>query len=305
MMHTSYALRGTVRHPSMGAWLDVLQGGGNGTLPNHVFIGNESRHPGAGFFHAVHTPLFVNNPEGGVSNVNTFKGLTESRFQQRLALSSELDADFLAEHPQRNVKAYADMYDSAVKMMKSEDLVAFDLTQEDDKLRDAYGRNPFGQGCLLARRLIERGVRFAEVTHGYWDAHSANFVLTPDLCNGLDRGLSMLLRDLHSRGLLEDTLVVLATEFGRTPDINQNVGRDHYPKAFSGLLAGGGIRGGQVYGKSDKEGREVIEGRTEIPDFNATIAYALGLPLDLVTFSPSNRPFTVCDKGQPITSLFG
>src|SRR3954465_113949 len=104
MMHTSYALRGTIRHPSLGAWLDVLQGGGNGTLPNHVFIGNESRHPGAGFFPAVHTPLFVNNPEGGVSNVQHFKGLTESRFQQRMALSAELDADFIAEHPQRNVK---------------------------------------------------------------------------------------------------------------------------------------------------------------------------------------------------------
>src|SRR3954471_7622242 len=304
MMHTSYALRGTIRHPSMGAWLDVLQGGGNGTLPNHVFIGNESRHPGAGFFPAVHTPLFISNPEGGVSNVGLFKGLTETRFQQRMALSAELDADFLADHPQRGVKAYADMYDGAIKMMKSEDLVAFDLTQEKDNMRDAYGRNPFGQGCLLARRLVERGVRFVEVTHGYWDAHNANFVLTPGLCDGLDRGLSMLLRDLHSRGLLDETLIVLATEFGRTPDINQNIGRDHYPKAFSGLLAGGGIAGGQVYGKTDKEGREVIEGRTEIPDFNATIAYALGLPLDQVTFSPSNRPFTICDKGQPITSLF-
>jgi hypothetical protein len=305
MMHTSYALRGTIRHPSMGAWLDVLQGGGNGTLPNHVFIGNESRHPGAGFFPAKHTPLFVNNPEGGVSNVNHFKGLTETRFQQRMKLSAELDTDFLTEHPQRNVKAYADMYDSAIKMMKSEDLIAFDLTQESEKMRDGYGRNPFGQGCLLARRLVERGVRFAEVSHGYWDSHNANFVLTPNLCDALDRGLSMLLRDLHARGLLEETLIVLATEFGRTPDINQNVGRDHYPRAFSGLLAGGGIAGGQVYGKTDKEGREIVEGRTEIADFNATIAYALGLSLDQVTFSPSNRPFTVCDKGRPITSLFG
>ena len=306
MMHTSYPMRGTIQHPSMGAWLDVFQGGrGNDTLPNHVFIGNESRHPGAGFFPAVHTPLFVNNPDGGVANVEYFPGLTEERFRKRMALSAELDADFIADYPHRNVNAYADMYDGAVKMMKSKDLVAFDLTQEDSKTRDGYGHDPFGQGCLLARRLVERGVRFVEVTHGYWDSHSANFVITPDLCGGLDRGLSMLLRDLKLRGMLDETLIVLATEFGRTPDINQNVGRDHYPQAFSGLLAGGGIIGGQVYGKTDPEGREIVEGRTEIPDFNATIAYALGLPLNHVLYSPSMRPFTVCDVGQPITKLFG
>jgi len=304
MMHTSYAMRGTIVHPSMGAWLSVLQGGGNGTLPNHVFIGSESTHPGAGFFPAVYTPLFINNPETGIANIKGFRGLGEDRFKQRMALSAELDQDFVADYPQRKVKAYSEMYDGAIKMMKSEDLIAFDLTRENDAMRDTYGRDPFGQGCLLARRLVERGVRFVEVTHGYWDSHSANFVATPDLCNKLDRALSTLLVDLHARGLLESTLIVIGTEFGRTPDTNQNVGRDHYPKAFSCFLAGGGIAGGRVYGKTDKEGREVIEGRTEIPDFNATIAYALGLPLDKIVYSPSNRPFTVCDKGQPITTLF-
>jgi len=304
-MHTSYILRGTIRHPSLGAWLSMLQGGGNGTLPNHVYIGNDSNHPGAGFFPAVHTPLFVNNPEGGIANVSGFKGLTEDRFKKRMSLSADLDEDFVAAYPQRKVKAFTDMYDGAIKMMKSEDLVAFDLTRESDKMRDAYGRNPFGQGCLLARRLVERGVRFAEVSHGYWDTHANNFVGTPDLCDTLDRALAMLLQDLHSRGLLNETLIVLATEFGRTPDINQNIGRDHYPKAFCGLMAGGGIAGGQVYGKTDNEGREVIENKITIPDFNATMAYALGLPLDQIIYSPSMRPFTVCDKGQPITSLFG
>jgi uncharacterized protein (DUF1501 family) len=105
--------------------------------------------------------------------------------------------------------------------------------------------------------------------------------------------------------MLEDTLVVLTTEFGRTPKINQNEGRDHYPKVFSSVLAGGGIRGGQIYGKTDKGGHEAVENKVMVPDFNATIAYALGLPLDQVIFSPSKRPFTVADKGQPLTSLFG
>jgi hypothetical protein len=304
MMHTSYAMRGTILHPSMGAWLSVFQGGGHGTLPNHVFIGSESTHPGAGFFPAQHTPLFINSPENGIQNIESFKGLSDQRFKERMSLSAELDEDFVADYPQRNVKAYGDMYDAALKMMKSEDLVAFDLTKEPDDMRDSYGRDPFGQGCLLARRLVERGIRFVEVTHGYWDTHSANFVGTPSLARVLDIALSTLIQDLRSRGLLESTIIVLGTEFGRTPDINQNVGRDHYARAFSCLMAGGGIKGGQVYGKTDKEGREIIEGRTEIPDYNATLAYALGLPLDHVIYSPSKRPFTVCDKGKPITSLF-
>ena len=304
MMHTSYEMRGTIRHPSMGAWLNVFQGGGNSTLPNFVFVGNDSRHPGAGFFPAQFSPLYVNNPENGLKNVKLQPGLTEDRFQKRMKLADELDADFRATFPHRNVKAYADMYDDAIAMMKSEDLKAFDLSEEKPEMRDLYGKEAFGQGCLLARRLVERGVRFVEVSLGGWDTHNANFVRVPELCETLDQGLSALLQDLNARGLLKDTLVVLTSEFGRTPDINQNVGRDHYPKAFSCVLAGGGIAGGQTYGKTDKEGREVVENKVMIQDLNATIAYALGLPLDQIIYSPSKRPFTIADRGQPLTTVF-
>jgi hypothetical protein len=303
-MHTSYTLRGTIRHPSMGAWLNVFQGGGNSTLPNFVYVGNDSRHPGAGFFPASYNPLFVNNPENGIKNVRRQNGLTEDRFQARMALANDLDADFRKEFPQRNVKAYTDMYDHAIAMMKSEDLKAFDLTEESDELRKAYGKETFGQGCLLARRLVERGVRFVEVSLGGWDTHTGNFVRVPELCDTLDRALATLIGDLSARGLLDETLVVLTSEFGRTPTINQNVGRDHYPKAFSGIMAGGGVKGGFTYGKTDKEGREVEENKVLIPDFNASIAYALGLPLNQVVYSPSKRPFVVADKGQPILDLF-
>lgn len=304
MMHTSYDLRGTIRHPAMGAWLNVFQGGGNSTLPNFVFIGNDSRHPGSGFFPAQYSPLYVNNPENGLKNVKLQKGLTEDRFQKRMSLAEDLDADFRSTFQHSNVNAYSDMYDSAMAMMKSEDLKAFDLTEEPEELRKAYGKQAFGQGCLLARRLVERGVRFVEVSLGGWDTHNANFVRVPELCDTLDHGLATLLEDLNARGLLKDTLVVLTSEFGRTPDININVGRDHYPKAFSAVLAGGGIAGGVTYGKTDKEGREVVEDKVQIGDFNATIAYALGLPLDQVIYSPSKRPFTIADKGKPITNLF-
>ena len=304
MMHTSYTMRGTIRHPGMGAWLNVFQGGGSSTLPNYVYVGGDSRHPGAGFFPAVNGPLFVNNPENGIKNVRMQKGLTEDRFAARLALSDELDKEFRSTFPQRNVKAYSDMYDHAITMMKSEDLKAFDLTEENEQVRKAYGTESFGQGCLLARRLVERGVRFVEVSLGGWDTHTANFVNVPARCDTLDRALATLVADLHSRGLLKDTLIVLNSEFGRTPTINQNVGRDHYPKAFSGVLIGGGVKGGFTYGKTDKEGREVEENKVEIPDFNATIAYALGLPLNQVVYSPSKRPFVVADKGKPVLEIF-
>lgn len=303
-MHTSYTLRGTIRHPGMGAWLNALQGGGNTTLPKYVYVGNDSRHPGAGFFPAAYSPLFVNRPDQGLKNVKVQPGLTEDRFNARMKLAEELDRDFRATFQQRNVNAYKDMYDNAIAMMRSEDLEAFDLSKENKVVREAYGDQPFGQGCLLARRLVEHGVRFVEVSMGGWDTHNSNFVRVPENCETLDRALSTLLADLHSRGMLNETMVVLATEFGRTPDINLNVGRDHYPKAFSVLMAGGGIKGGFVYGKTDKEGREVIENEVEIPSINATIAYGLGLPLDQVVYSPSKRPFTIADKGKPLLDLF-
>lgn len=305
MMHTSYTMRGTIRHPAMGSWLSAMQPAtGNSTLPKSVFIGNDSRHPGAGFLAASYNPLFVNNPENGIKNVRLQKNLTEDRFMARMSLTDDLDREFRNTYPHRNVKAYADMYDHAMTMMKSEDLKAFDLTEEQEEVRKSYGAEPFGQGCLLARRLVERGVRFVEVSLGGWDTHNANFVRVPELCDVLDKALSSLLIDLNSRGLLEETMVVVTSEFGRTPDINVNVGRDHYPKAFSAFMAGGGIKGGYVYGKTDAEGREAIENKVEIPALNASIAYGLGLPLDQVVYSPSKRPFTIADKGQPILDIF-
>ncbi len=303
-MRTSYTQRSSIRHPSMGAWLEKFQTRGNPSLPATVMIGNDSRHPGAGFFEAKFAPLMVSNPETGLKNVTRLERFTEEQFQSRLSLSKQLDASFERTYDLGRVRAYSDMYDDAVKMMKSEELKAFDLAAEPDALREKYGRDKFGQGCLLARRLVEHGIRFVEVTFGNWDTHNANFTRVPELCDELDTALSTLLSDLEQRGMLKETLVVLATEFGRTPEINANDGRDHHPKAFSCLLAGGGVRGGTVHGASDEMGNNVASDAVTIPDFNATIGYALGLPLDQVLFSPSKRPFTVADKGKPLAHLF-
>ena len=303
-MHTGYTLRGTIRHPAMGAWLMKLNGKSNAMLPGNVVIGDGSRHPGAGFFESKFAPLMITDPAQGLQNSKRPNSVTEDAFQRRLEMARHLDAPFHETYQHKNVRAYRDLYDEALTLMKSEDLKAFNLAAEPAALRDRYGSEQFGQGCLLARRLVQHGVRFVEVNLGRWDTHVNNFVDVPERCDILDRALSTLIQDLESNGMLEETLVVVATEFGRTPAINGNEGRDHYPKAFTTLLAGGGIKGGTIHGKTDATGAEITDKKVTIPDFNATIGYALGLPLDQVTFSPSMRPFTVADKGQPITGLF-
>ena len=302
-MHTSYAQRSTIVHPSMGAWMTKLDGRFNPTLPGAVIVNGGSRHPLSGFLPSTHQPLAVGNPDDGLRNCEMLNGFTEKGFNKSLDLSKKLDRGFIEKYDLKKVKAYSDMYDQAVRLMKSNDLKAFDLKEESQSTREAYGDDNFGQGVLLARRLVERQVRFVEVQLGGWDTHQNNFTRVPERCAILDQALSALLNDLSNRGILDETLVVLASEFGRTPTINVNEGRDHYPKAFSCMLAGGGIKGGQIWGKTDEEGREVIEQKVEIPDLNATIAYALGLPLDQIIYSPTRRPFTLSDKGNPLVEL--
>ncbi len=303
-MHTSYEIRSSIRHPAMGAWLLKFRGPDNPSLPGNVLIANGSSHPGAGFFEASLSPLTIRDPEAGLQNSRLARGMTEERFQFHRDLSEKLDAAFLDRYDQRPVRAYTDMYEDAIRLMRSEDLVAFDLSREADDLKELYGKNPFGQGCLLARRLLEHGVRYVEVSLGGWDTHNANFVNVPEKAAILDAAFATLLDDLEQRGLLRDTLVVLATEFGRTPEINANEGRDHHPQAFSCVLAGGGIRGGCVYGTTDERGERILDKPVSIPDFNATVAHALGLPLEQQLFSPSMRPFTVAAGGRPLEELF-
>lgn len=301
-MHTSYTMRGTISHPGLGAWIQRHEGRTNRTLPGSVRIGGGANGGGAGFMESKYSPLVLGSASEGVRNSRM--NVSEKEFNDRLQLAQQFDEAFHQKYNQKNVRAYKDMYDDALRLMKSEDLRAFDISQEPAAIREAYGNNGFGQGCLLARRLVENDVRFVEVTLGGWDTHANNFTSVERLTRDLDQAMSTLLTDLERRGLLEETVVCLATEFGRTPHINEDDGRDHFPQAFSGLLAGGGIKGGMVHGKTCERGENVIEGKVSVPDFNATIAYALGLPLDQIVYSPSKRPFTVVDKGQPIMSFF-
>jgi hypothetical protein len=303
-MRTSYQPLATIQHPAIGAWAMKLGAKSNHTLPGNILVNGPSQHPGAGFFDTRYAPLRIGNPADGLQNSTLPNGVTEKQFTHRLDLSHQLDRTFEMRYPHKQVKAYTDFYQDAVRLMKSEDLTAFDLEKESQATREAYGSDRFAQGCLLARRLVEHGVKFIEVQHGGWDTHADNFDRIEDLAGTLDQALGALLSDLSAKGLLDKTMVVVASEFGRTPKINANQGRDHHPRVFTTLLAGGGVRGGQVYGSSDKTGFAVADNPVEIPDFNATIAWAMGLPLEQIVTSPSGRPFTVAHKGKPLTMLF-
>ncbi|MEO1995495.1 MAG: DUF1501 domain-containing protein [Planctomycetaceae bacterium] len=304
LMRTSYAEIATTRHPFLGAWAQKLDGKRLQDLPDSVVVGNTSRHPGAGFMEPEFSPLPIGRASQGLKNTTSPEYLKDRAIKKRLNLASQFDASFQRKYRQKQVRAYNDFYEQATRLLASSELSAFDLKQEKQSVRDAYGDNPFGQGCLLARRLAENRVRFIEVTSGKWDHHRDLYKSLPEQAAILDQGLSALLADLQQTGMLQQTLVVLATEFGRSPKINQNGGRDHHPGAFSSLLAGGGVRGGRFYGSSDEDGHSADENRTSVADFNATIAHALGLPIDKEVHSAAGRPFKVANDGSPITEIF-
>ena len=304
-MHTSYFKRGTIQHPDLGAWSSRMLKSPKRSLPSNVKIGGSSSGLGAGYFESKYSALPIGDPEAGLQYSQLYKEVTPNRFTARLKKLNDMNAGFSKKFDIKQARAYASMYDEAVSLMKSKDLAVFDLTQEKDEVRDRYGRGKFGQGCLLARRLVENGVKYIEVDNGGWDSHGNNFRQVEAKGAALDQALSALLADLEASGLLKTTLVVVATEFGRSPQIfaERENGRNHYPQAFTCLLAGGGIKGGLKYGKTDDEGREVVEDLVSVTDFNATIATCMGLSLTKEVTSPSGRPFTVADDGKVITDL--
>lgn len=305
-MHTGYTMRGTIVHPDLGAWSAYHLGKANRTLPANVKIGGDSAGLGGGFLESSYAALPIGDPEAGLQHSALANGVSEAKFQKRLKRLEVMNGKFADRYNTKQSRAYASMYDEAINLMKSKDLETFDLSKEKSDLRDRYGRNKFGQACLLARRMAESGVRFIEVDDKGWDTHGDNFERVEEKSQVLDQALAALLGDLSSRGMLDSTLVVLATEFGRSPSIqfDRNLGRNHYPQAFSCLLAGGGIKGGLKYGSTDEEGREITEDMVTVPDFNATIATAMGIDIKKKAVSPSGRPFTVADDGEPVDDLF-
>jgi len=303
LMRTSYNQLNSIRHPGLGAWMLDRGFRGDEDLPQNILIGGENDHPMAGFLPPGLAPVPVGDPELGLQNVRRPTGVSAGQFSRRMELCDRFDRQFRARYESREVAAYNQMYQDAVRLMGSSKLSAFDVQQESASVRAAYGENKFGQGCLLARRLVEQDIPFVEVSFGGWDMHNNLYERLDELAPQLDQGMSQLIDDLQARGLLEETLVALVTEFGRTPLINQNAGRDHHPAVFSSILAGAGIRVGSVYGASDKTGAAVDDAAVSVAQLNATICGALGIDTQAETIAPNGRPFKIADGADPIKEL--
>jgi hypothetical protein len=300
-LRTGYLPQGSIRFPSLGALVSNELADGAADLPGFVSVvpQGEFAQPAvaAGFLGPRHAPLVVGASGGAleVEDLEPPRAITPRRSRERLDLFHDLEAEFLASRPGPGTVSHVSAYDRAVRLRSEAAARAFDLAGESAALRERYGRGLFGQGCLLARRLVERGVPFVEVTLGGWDTHDNNFEQVRSLSGVLDPAWATLLDDLADRGLLETTLVVWMGEFGRTPGINPRNGRDHYPAAWSVVLGGGGIRGGQAVGRTSKDGSAVEDRPVSVPDLMATVCLALGLDPRKQNPSNVNRPIRLAD----------
>ena len=300
-MRTAFAQRATIKHPNLGAWAEHYLGKSDDTLPASACINDGPRY-GNGFFPPSFSSIPILNPETGLQNI-VGKGGTTKAITKKLGLAQELSSGFMKRFPDSNVAAYRQFYDHSLRLLRSEDLSAFDISKESQAMRESYGEGKVGQGLLLARRLVEGGIRFVEVTAGGWDMHKNLEGEMDVVAPPFDRAYAALITDLKERGMLDSTLVVLATEFGRKPQYNGG-GRGHYPICFSCVLAGAGVKRGFTYGESDSYGAE-SDKAVSIGELHATIGHAAGLPLDKPVYTPSGRPFHVGGKyKKPIMELF-
>jgi len=298
-MHTGYIPSGSVKHPSLGSNITREIGNRELDIPSIVSVGATN---GAGFLGVDYEPFNVNNP-GNIPN-NVAATVPDKRYQKRLGLLGRLDSEFAARGGEVVVKNHSKIYNKASSLVMSPQTKVFDLSQESESLRQQYGENNFGKGCLLARRLVEAGSTFIEVRSNGWDNHAnISEVITP-LSQQVDAGMAALITDLKARGMLERTLVVWMGEFGRTPKINPRGGRDHYPRVFSAAMAGGGVKGGQVIGASTADGSAVQDRPVSTTDLFCSICQSLKVDPKKENMSPLGRPMKIVDGGEVVTELF-
>lgn len=323
LMMTGYRPQGAaINYPVLGSIISKELGRADNDLPNFVSVSPfRFAQLGAGFLGPQYAPLTVSGQSDDptaranltIENLLPPSGVEPVSMENRFELLKFLQEEFGSSHAAESAESHSANYQRAMRMVRTEAKGAFKLDEEPDGLRDAYGRNRFGQGCLLARRLVERGVPFVEVTLSQvddnalaWDTHNDNFTRVQQLCEVLDTAWSTLLEDLRARGRLDDTLIVWMGEFGRTPRINENAGRDHFPLAWSTALAGAGIRGGQVVGDTGEDGLEVVERPVTVPELYATICAAVGIDPSLENISNEGRPIGIVDgDAEPVQELIG
>jgi uncharacterized protein (DUF1501 family) len=277
-------------------------------MPPYVCIPNvPNEFAGSGYLSSSYAPFALgSDPASGgfkVRDLEMAKGIDDSRFATRRNALEAVNAYFSAKEKSDQLKAVDSFYERAYAMISAPHARdAFDLSKEDGKLREAYGNNTAGARMLLARRLVEAGVRIVNLTYGGWDMHANIVQGFRGSMPAFDQAFSTLITDLDQRGLLKETLVMVSSEFGRTPKINKDAGRDHWPKVFSVVLAGGGIKPG-VYGTSDSTSTEPDENPVTVENLFATVYHCLGIVSDKELMAPGERPIEIVAEGDVIKDI--
>jgi hypothetical protein len=302
-VHTGYAPDPSVVHPNFGSIIAKEFYRKEDELPGFVSIGGGT--PGEGFLPATFAPFMVGNPSGKVPNLEPWAGVDKNRMNKRLNVLGQTEKEFKMKHGHELVQKRHEVYDSALKLMEGKAKAAFDLSTEPPKNCQMYGMNGFGLGCLMARKLLQAGVKFVEVRQGGWDTHRDNFRSVANLCKMVDQGFSALLTELSGLGMLSETLVIWAGEFGRTPNVNADNGRDHWGK-LSIAMAGAGINAGFALGSTSEDGTQIAERPIDMREVIATIYDRLGINPNKQNYSPEGRPIRLVRAnidGETVTPI--
>ena len=301
-MHTGYVPNPNVEHPSYGAVIahELASQVPELEIPPFVSVGGGS--VGPGFLGMTWAP-FVVDSSGRVRNLDM--GIDQARVQQRLEMLATIEKRFIGEDRGGSAQDHAKVLDRTVKLMTSEQMKAFKVDEEPEAVRERYGTTGFGRGCLMARRLVEQGVPFVEVDLGGWDNHQGIFTtLADNKLPELDQAMSGLVEDLVQRGLYDDTAVIWMGEFGRTPNINGDGGRDHWARSWSVVVGGAGFRRGVVVGETSSDGKEIVTEPYSSQDMMASVLKSLGISLETTFTAANGRPMKIANSGRVIQELF-
>jgi len=301
-MHTGYVPNPNVEHPSYGSVIahELASQVPDLEIPPFVSVGGGS--VGPGFLGMTWAP-FVVDSSGRVRNLDM--GIDQTRVNQRLEMLATIEKRFIGEERGGSARDHAKVLDRTVKLMTSEQMKAFKIDEEPEAVRERYGTTGFGRGCLMARRLVEQGVPFVEVDLGGWDNHQGIFnTLADNKLPELDKAMSALVEDLVQRGIYDDTAVIWMGEFGRTPNINGDGGRDHWARSWSVVVGGAGFRRGVAVGETSSDGREIITEPYSSQDVMASVLKSLGISLETTFTATNGRPMKIANSGRVIQELF-
>lgn len=305
-MHTGRPVSGTVTYPSLGSIIAHQRSEADTAVPPYVLIGYPNITRGPGFLGAKHGYLYLTDTSRGPAGLSRPDGISNDRQARRESFLAALKTGGTS--AARKLQDYEDTIQQSLKLSGPEFTRVFNLDSEPDSLRNSYG-GEFGQRCLLSRRLVERGVRFVEVSHNLnflngsgWDVHNSGIVQQHQLIQELDTAVGTLISDLQSKQLLKKTLIVITTEFGRPPEFDSGGGRGHQGRAFTCVLAGGGLNHQGAWGETDELSKKIVKDPVSVPDFFATICAATGIDHQQNLYD-GDRPVPITDRGRPIAAL--